>query len=53
METKNEMPARTTPSVPDPLSLQAIDVVEAPADIYHSANSVYTCLAMSAFSISC
>lgn len=43
------------PSMPSgPLSLQGYDVeVETPADVYHSGNSTYTCLAMSGFSVAC
>lgn len=38
----------------DPLSLQELETIPAtPADTYHSANSIYACIAMSCFSINC
>lgn len=37
----------------DALSLQDIDLVETPAEEYHSTNSVYACVLMSQLSIGC
>lgn len=35
------------------LVLQDIDLVDTPADLYHSTNSVYTCVHMSHLSVAC
>lgn len=37
----------------DALALQDIDLVETPADVYHSTNSVYACVHLSYLSMGC
>lgn len=37
----------------DALTLQDVDLVETPAEEYHSTNSIYACVRMSYVSIGC
>lgn len=52
-DLRQSQPAEPADSI-DPLRLQGLDViVETPADVYRSGNSIYTCIAMSGFSMNC
>lgn len=47
-------PALVLSDAPPVLSLQGIELgIDTPSDLHRSGNSVYTCLARSAFSMGC